>query len=280
MTEILTGAQLKERAESCLDQRRPDKATLRSWIRRGAERIDQLAAEVQRLRNELESGGSEAALMMLEDAREAADSTLARVNQMEAEAAAALEEARAKAGTETAELTEQARTEASQIVAAAREQAKAKLHRAAEKADQIDQGCRRLVDKAAVLDATYRERLAAIRAEMTELLSLMDGLEAMPVAGADDPIDHHEINEALADIEIDREDIQDLLGEVVELDNGDDSTDAGDSSTDAGDSSTDAGDDPTDAGDDPTDAGDDSTDAGDSSTDDEAQPEEEAAPTG
>lgn len=215
MTEILTGKQLRDRAEACLDQRRPDKETMRNWIRRGADRIDKLSKEVQRLEQALESGGSEAALMMLEDARVAADTTLDRVKGMEDEAAAALKTARTEAEKEKNEIIGRAHAEAAEIIASGRETAKQhmakteaacqnRLDKAVAQAERVDRGCRQLVDRAENLERTYRKRVADIRAEATAMVGLMDRFDTLAVSMDGDELSSEET-------------VDELLAEIVEL---------------------------------------------------------------
>lgn len=215
MTEILTGKQLRDRAEACLDQRRPDKETMRNWIRRGADRIDKLSKEVQRLEQALDSGGSEAALMMLEDARVAADTTLERVKEMEADAEKALEKARSEAEKEQNEIIGRAHAEAAEIIASGRETAKEhmarteaacqnRLDKAVAQAERVDRGCRQLVDRAQNLERTYRKRVADIRAEAKAMVGLMDRFDTMAVAMDDDGLTSEET-------------VDELLAEIVEL---------------------------------------------------------------
>ncbi len=189
MTEVLTGQQLRDIAEACLDERRPDRERLRSVIGRAAHRIDELIDKVENLRQEQEHTRSEAALMMLEDAREAADKTLARVHEMEREAGAALDHARTAADAEVVTIIDEARAEADEIVAAARR-----------KAMQIDQGCRRLVERAEFLDASYRERVDEIRAELSRTLQLMDRFDELPIADDRDELDTDAVRELIGDM--------------------------------------------------------------------------------
>ncbi len=231
MTEILTGKQLRDRAESCLDQRRPDKETLRNWIRRGADRIDKLSKEVQRLEHAMESGGSEAALMMLEDARVAADSTLDRVKAMEEEAEKAVENARREAEKEKNEIIGRAHAEAAEIIASGRETSKqhmakteqacqARLDKAVAQAERVDRGCRQLVDRAQNLERTYRKRVADIRAEAKAMVGLMDRFDSLSVAMDDDDLGSEDtVDELLAEIvelNVRSEDIEQEVDEEVE----------------------------------------------------------------
>ncbi|MEM7288459.1 MAG: hypothetical protein AAF480_19105 [Actinomycetota bacterium] len=215
MTEILTGKQLRDRAEACLDQRRPDKETLRNWIRRGADRIDKLGKEVQRLEQALESGGSEAALMMLEDARVAADNTLDRVKGMEEEAEKALNKARSEADKVKNDIIGTAHAEAAEIIASGRETAKEhmakteavcqnRLDKAVAQAERVDRGCRQLVDRAQNLERTYRKRVADIRAEAKAMVGLMDRFDTLAVAMDEDDLSSEDT-------------VDELLAEIVEL---------------------------------------------------------------
>ncbi len=208
MAEVLTGKQLRDRADACLDQRKPDKETLRSWIGRGADRIDRLTNEIERLESDLRSGGSEAALMMLEEARQAADKTLDRTRSMEASAETALEDARAAAQTTANDLITAANTEAVQIVAEARQTAsrlveeaemecQARLESAVAQADTIDEGCRNLVSHANSLDGAYRKRIADIRTEANALVALMERFDNLPISTDYDNLNSAEVVEEL-----------------------------------------------------------------------------------
>jgi hypothetical protein len=215
MTEILTGKQLRELAEDALDQRKPDKEVLRNWIRRGADRIDKLTRELDRLESAADNAGSEAAMMMLEDARIAADKTLNRVHQMEAEAEGALDEARAEAQQEADDIIAKAHAEAAAIVASGRETAQAhlaktesacqaRLDKAVARAEKVDRGCRQLVDQAKDLERSYRKRVADIRTEAKAMVSLMERFDSLPVTAEDDEI-------------VDENTVDDLLADIVEL---------------------------------------------------------------
>lgn len=218
MTEVLTGQQLRDRAEAALDQRRPDKESLRNWIRRGAGCIDKLTKEVSRLEAAMESGGSEAALMMLEDARQAADKTLSRVKNMEAAATSALDEAKAEADIQTNELIGLAHAEAAEIIASGRETAQdqmaqteevcqARLGNAVAQAERIDHGCRELVDQAKTLERTSRQRVSDIRTEAKAMVGLIERFDTLPITLGSDKIGA-------------TEDVEELLAEIVELNPG------------------------------------------------------------
>jgi hypothetical protein len=212
MAEVLTGKQLRDRAEGALDGRRPDKETLRNWIRRGADRIDKLTKEVARLEMAMESGGSEAALMMLEDARQAAEKTLGRVNEMEVGAASALGDAKAEAAIEANEIISRAHAEAAEIIASGRETTRehmakteaacqARLDKAVDQAERVDRGCQELVDQAKSLEGTYRERVSDIRTEAKALVGLMERFDTLPITlDSDDVGTTESVDELLADI--------------------------------------------------------------------------------
>lgn len=212
MTEILTGKQLRERADAVLAQRKPDKESIRNWIQRGADRIDKLTAEVNRLESNAEAGGgSEAAMMMLEDARSAADNTLARVKEMEADAESALERASADADKVANEIIGKAHAEAAEIIASGRETAKEhmakteeacqlRLDRAVERAQSVDQSCRDLVEQARALERTYRKRVSDIRAEAKALVGLMDRFDSLPITADEDKLDDEELLAEIVDL--------------------------------------------------------------------------------
>lgn len=234
MTEILTGKQLRDLAEDALDQRKPDKEVLRNWIRRGADRIDKLTRELDRLESASDHAGSEAAMMMLEDARIAADKTLARVHQMEVEAENALDEARAEAEKEANDIIGKAHAEAAEIIASGRETARAhmektesacqsRLDKTVARAEKVDKGCRELVEQARELEQTYRSRVADIRTEAKAMVALMERFDSLPVTTEEDEIvDESTVDELLADIvELNaggREELEEELGLVDEGD--------------------------------------------------------------
>jgi hypothetical protein len=211
MTEILTGNELCERTDELLGQRRPDKESLRNWIRRGADRIDKLTKELQRVAPSTGPQGSEGALMMLEDARTAADTTLERVKAMEAEASAALEQACAQAEKASNDILGKTHSEAAHIIASARETARQhttkteaacanRMDQTIARADRVDQGCKQLVDQAKMLERSYRKRVSNIRAEAKAMVGLMERFDTLPITEHDD---------GLAD--------EELLAEIVEL---------------------------------------------------------------
>ena len=208
MAEILTGKQLRDRAEGALDGRRPDKETMRNWIRRGADRIDKLTKEVARLETAMKSGGSKAALMMLEDARQAAEKTLGRVNKMEAKAASALDKARSAADITANEIISRAHAKAAEIIASGRETTRehmAKTETACQarldQAERVDRGCQELVDQAKTLERTYRQRVSNIRTEAKALVGLMERFDTLPITLESDAVGTAEsVDELLADI--------------------------------------------------------------------------------
>ncbi len=227
MTEIVTGKQLRERAEELLTPRRPDKDSVRTWMRRGADRIDKLTKEVKRLENELEPAGSEAALMMLEDARSAADTTLDRIKEMEAEASGALDEARAEAEKEANEILRAAHSEAAGILGSARETAEElvsktdqacseRLDQTIARADRVDSGCKRLVEEAKTLERNYRKRVTDIRTEAKAMVSLMERFDTLAVTGDDPGLEDDELLAEIVELKAQRAEIDDQ--QVLELD--------------------------------------------------------------
>jgi len=211
MSERLTGKQLRERADACLDQRKPDRETLRAWIGRGADQIDRLSQEVDQLRTTIESGASEAALLVLEGARKAAEDTLDRLHKRELETEVALDQARsatdllleearkasetdaeavvAEAQSEAAIIMDDARETAQQHAETAEAEWRDKLDSALAKAERVDAQCGDMVAHARALDGMYRRRVSGIKAEANALVTLLERFDALPVTEDNDELD-------------------------------------------------------------------------------------------
>ena len=227
MNETLTGDQFREQAEKALDGRKIDRETVRTWIHRGADRIDALTQD--RADNGIPAdSGSEAALMLLEQAREASEKTLDQVREMEAAASTSLEEARERAEAEAERILAEARTAAAELVAQAEGVAEAhvaeteqaceqQLNAATADADEISRAGSELQQRIDTLESAYRNRLATIRGEADSLFSALDRLDRLEIAD-DDP--YFQVEEDLhveEDLQPD-DPVADLIDEIVDID--------------------------------------------------------------